>query len=204
MVNNTKIQEWMTSLTEFLNEQQWYQELKAKWDELDPQSRTYLKFAGFGCALLAVILIILSSIWSVHSLKAELREKKALLNLIQSANDELRRLRETTPSSVGKDREGGPWPAYFESLASSSGFDKAALTVSPEKVGTPGDLTRESLFDLNLKHINIKQIVRFAFALESGQRPVKLRNLMIETKSDPSGYLDASLAISAFTLVEPK
>ena len=52
--------------------------------------------------------------------------------------------------------------------------------------------------------MNIKQVVRYAASLESGSRPIKLRNLLIDTKTDPSGYLDATLALSAFTLVEQK
>jgi hypothetical protein len=93
-----------------------------------------------------------------------------------------------------------PWHAYFESLAPNAGLDKSSLSVNSEKVGASNDQSKETLFDLNLKHVSIKQIVRFALALESGQKPIKLRNLSIDTKDDPAGYMDATLAISVFTL----
>ncbi len=204
MESNSKFRELLDQFTDKLNEQQWFQELKSKWEELDPQSRTYLQFAGVGAGILSVFFIILSSIWSVHSLKKELSEKRALLSYIQAANDELFRLKETGSNVAGKDREGGSWTNHFESLGATAGIDRSTVSVSSEKPGPSSEQTKEVLYEISLKHVNIKQIVRYAFALENGQRPVKLRNLSIETKNDPTGYLDASLSVSGFTLVEPK
>lgn len=203
MESSEKFKELMTSMKESLAEQEWFQTLQGKFEELDPQSRTYLKFAAFGCSLLLIIIIILSSIWNVHSLKVELAEKRKLLNLIQSANDEMRDLQDRVPTAGarGGDKDSQPWPSYFEAVTSNAGMDKGSLSVGSEKAGNSNDQTKEYLFDLNLKHVNIKQVIRYAFSLENGQRPVKLRNLLIDTKGDPTGYLDATLSVSAFNLV---
>jgi len=204
MANSTKLSEWTSAAFESLNKYEWFQQIKARWEELDHQSRSYFKFAGFGFAFLMVIVILLSSIWSVHSLKVELSEKRSLLNVIQSANDEMRRLKDAAPNAGQASRDGGPWSSYFETLASTAGVDKGSISVSSEKPGTSNEQTKEALFDVTLKHVNIKQVIRYAFSVENGQRPVKLRNLQIDTKSDPTGYLEATLALSAFTQVEPK
>lgn len=197
----SKLKEWMTSLNEYLAEQVWYQELKQKWDELDAQNKNYVKFGAFGVSVLFVLIFILSSIWSVHSLKSELSEKRALLAMIQSANDEIRRLKETnTSSSHGDDKDALPWNPYFETVANLAGFDKSSLTVTSEKPGASEEQTKETLFDIQLKHVNLKQVVRYVLSLENGQKPVKVRNLSIDTQGDPSGYLDAVLAVSAFTI----
>ena len=209
MENESKFKQWFQSAVDFINEQAWFQEAKTKWEELDPKSKMYLRFAGFGISVLAVLSILASVMWSVHSLKGDLLEKRALLAMVQNATDEMRRLRENTPSGASgagasnTDAAGG-WNGYFETIAGSAGVDKAALGISVDKAGASSDQSKEHLFELGLKHVNIKQITRFAFMLESGQRPVKLRNLTIDTKSDRSGYLDATLAVSAFTLVTPK
>lgn len=205
MESSSKVREWMDTLIDYLNEQVWFQELKGKWEELDPQSRTNLQFAAFGIIILSVFFLILTVVWSVHSLKSELKEKRALLNTIQAANEEVRRIRDVVPNGgmpEGGNREGGSWPTYFESLAQMSGCDKSNLSVSAEKAGSSTDQSKELLFDLNLKHVSIKQVIRYAFTLENGQRPVKVRNLLIDTKGDPTGYMDATLAISAFSLVK--
>ena len=139
--------------------------------------------------------------WNVQRLKSELTEKKALLTLVQSASEELRRLK-TSGGNGGSDASA--WAPYFESIAGTAGVDKSNITIGSEKPGATSEQSKEVLFELGLKHVNIKQVIRYAFMLESGQRPVKLRNVMIDTKGDQAGYLDATLAVSAFTLVNPK
>jgi len=203
MLNSAKIKEWMDSAADSISEQQWFQELRGKWEELDPQSRNYVKLAAFGASVLSVFFVILSALWSVHSLNNELSEKRALLDMIQSANDELRMLKSSIPGGAGAERESS-WASYFESSASTSGLDRSSLNISTEKPGNSTDQTKEAMYDISIKHISIKQLVRYVVALENGQRPVKFRNMQIETKGDSQGYLDVNLALSAFTIVEPK
>lgn len=202
MESNSRIQQWMTSVTDWLNEQEWYGQLKTKWEELDPQSRTYVKAGGVGASVLLVLIMLISAVWSVHSLKGELSDKQDLLSQINAANEEMRRLRdETSVSAAAAGGATGPWPAYFETIGGNAGVDKASLTISGDKPGTATDQAKETLYDLNLKHVSIKQIVRLAFGLENGSRPVKLRNLAIDTQADPQGYMDATLSVSAFALI---
>ncbi len=207
MLSKEKIREWLSSFKDFLSEQEWFQQLKGKWEELDPQSRNYLKLASFGSAILLITLLMFTFIWSVHSLKTELSEKKALLTSIQNANEEIRQLKETIPSTTlqsGSKTDGVTWNSYFDTIAITSGIDKSNLTISAEKPGNSSEQSKETLFDIGVKHVNIKQIVHYMVSLENGQRPVKIRNLLIDNKGEPTGYLDANLAISGFTLVEQK
>jgi hypothetical protein len=201
-----KIQQWKAQIVDQLQDQQWYQEGRTKWEELDPQSRTYLKFGGAGALAVAAMFLVFSAYLSVRSIRTELTDKNDLINVIQSANDEMRRLKESTPGASQGGRPGeddkAPWPQYLESTAGSAGIDKASLTISNEKAGATTDMAKETLMDITVKHVNIKQVVRYAFSLENGARPVKLRNLSIDTKNDPSGWIDASLSISGFTLKE--
>lgn len=190
----------LSKLTDALNEQEWYQELKGKWDELDPQSQIYLKLAAGIGLVLAVLTIIINALWSVHKMKVELSEKNELLRMIQNANNELQQLKDTASGSSIMNSGGDPWGVYFSNIAGSSGIAKENLTISDEKNGSVTDLSKESLFDLNLKHVNIRQVVRYAFSLENGGRPIKLRNLQIDTKGDPEGFLDATLSVSSFAL----
>src|SRR6185437_13393945 len=109
--------------------------------------------------------------------------KKELLSMIQSANQEIRGLRASgVPQEIPP--ASGPWNTYFEQIAGNAGIDKANLTVSAEKEGPPSDLAKESFFDLSLKKSTIRQAVKFAYFLESGMRPVKLRGLSIDTNAD--------------------
>ena len=201
MENEGRISRFFSNLNDKLNEQPWVQQLKGKWEELDPQSRSYLRRAAIGSSALLAVILIISSIWNVRALRRDLNERSELLGTIQAASDELKRLRESNPSvTSGGEPETGPWAPYFEGIALQAGLDKAVVSVGEEKIGTPSDLAKEALINVSLKKVNIKQVVRYAFQLESGHRPVKLRNLTIDTQMDPSGYLNATLAVSAFKL----
>lgn len=196
----------LSAITDFLNEQSWFQELKTKWEELDPQSRGYLKLATGGTTVLLVLYFVLSMIWSVHHLKHELSDKQELLTLINSANDEVRRLHENGTPPPAADQT-GKWGEYFESMAGNAGFEKSIMTVSPEKsiANTGGNtVAKEWEIDINLKKATIRQVVKFAYFLENGNRPVRLRNLTVNTNADPEGYLDATLSVSVFSLNEGK
>lgn len=201
MESNSRFQQMMASFSDWLSEQEWFRQLKSKWEELDTQSRTYIKAGGVGGGVLVILILLLNAVWGVHSLKAELADKQELLTHIQTANEELRRLREETAGSTATSGGNGAWAPYFEIVGANSGVDKAALTVSGDKPGATNDQAKETLYDLTLKHVSIKQVVRYAFGVENGSRPVKLRNLSIDTHADPEGYMDATLSVSAFALI---
>lgn len=205
MASNSRIGQWMDSVSEFLNGQQWFQELKQKWEELDPQSRNYLKLGGAGAVILGILLSAGNFVWSVHSLKRELADKSELLLTLSNANEEIRQLRDSNSAiSAGGASSTDPWSGYFTQIVTTAGVPREGVTVSEEKKGTGSDQLREALMDVEVKKINVKQLVRLAFQIENGTRPVKLRHLLVDTKSDFTGYMDATFSVSAFSLAPPK
>lgn len=190
------------SAGDWLREQGWYQQARGKWDELDPQNRLYIQIALAAAVFGTLLLLLLSAQFSVRSLGREVAEKRDLLTLLQSSSEELRKLRDAR--GMMDAAPAGPWPAYFQSLAGPAGLDAAAITVSAEKAGTKTDLATEALIDLSLKKVSVRQVVKLAYGIENGPRPVKIRQLLIDTKADPEGYMDATLSVSAFTWVAPQ
>jgi hypothetical protein len=206
--NKGRIGQFFSGLAERITEQAWYQQAKAKWwDDLDPQSRGYLQKAFWIGGALLIASVVIGSIWSVRSLKAELNEKTELLTQIQSASEELRRTRDA--GGGGMDTDSGPVSGYLESQAQGAGIDRGAVAVGEERSASPGGGkkddpgTKESFVDVTLKKVNIKQVVRYAHALENGSRPIKVRSLSIDTEPDLSGYMNATLALSAFKTGNP-
>ncbi|HUP57293.1 MAG TPA: hypothetical protein VM598_07575 [Bdellovibrionota bacterium] len=200
MENESRIGRMLEKAREWVAEQEWFQQLKAKWEELDPQSRLYAKAGAGGVAALAFLFAIVSSIWSVQSLKSELRTKQELVDQLQASSDELSRLKGESPD-LGAEGEKPNWPVYFSENAVRAGVEGGAVTVSDEKAGPKVGDTQESLFDIQLKKVSIKNVVRLALGLEGGSKPVKLRALAINTNSDPEGYMDATLSVSAYSTV---
>ncbi len=195
----SKVSQAFTQFSDSLQEQVWFQQLKAKWEELDPQSRFYLQIATLGSAVVGAIAIVSISLWGVYSLKRDYQQKNELLSQLQSANDELKRLRDAAPMPEGE--EAAAWGPYLEGIASSAGLDPTKMKIGGEAPGAKSDLTQETLIEVTLEKINAKQLVRYATQIESGSRPLKLRNLSIDTDPDLSGYLTARFHLSGFQVI---
>ncbi|MBL7715334.1 MAG: type II secretion system protein M [Bdellovibrionales bacterium] len=195
---------WLGQVGEKLNEQVWFQQLKAKWDELDPQSKQAIQYGGMGLMGLGAFYLVISTAWQVRELRNDLTEKTELLGLLQSSVDEMKRLKDIT-AAAGQDAGSGSWSEHVDSVARSAGMDKTNVTVAPEKpvvaaAGTTSDGSKESLIEVSFKKIDIRKLTRFAFNLENGNRPAKIRALTVNTGGTPDGYIDASVTFSGFTL----
>lgn len=197
------------AISDKLQDQVWYQQGKAKWDELDANTRTAIKYGSLGLTIVGTLALVTVSALSVHGKKTDLDEKLALVQKIQSAQDELRKLKEVT-SSAGVSAADEPWQGYFELQASNSGVDPTTLKVigekplsaPPPKKGEKKEESRmnEVLVDLSLTKVNLRQLVKFVFNVENGGRTAKVRKLEVVTQPDESGYLDVTLAVSGFSL----
>ena len=195
-------------LTEKLQEQVWFQQLKTKWDELDPQNRLYLKLGSLGGSFALLFFFLIAMMVSVRGLKQEFAEKTDLLTLIQASSEEIRTLKD---ANAGVRIAAPPnWRDFFEQVTAGAGLDKSALAVGDEQVVTSKESSKESresgaiqesLFELKVNHANIKQVVKFAYQVENSGQLVRLRSLTIDTKNDPSGYLDSVVSVSAFSQV---
>jgi len=199
MLSKLAIQEKLSGLMDRITEQSWFQELKGKWDELDPQSKNILR-AGFALGGVSlVILLIFSAIWSVHQTKSELTDKTNLLHLIQSSSDELKQLRVgISPTIMTPEKEMGSWSSYIENTILPLGVLKENFSIANERPGQTTEHSKETYFEVTIKHINVKQLVKIVQTLEKGSRAVRLRNISVEEKLEGSGELDTTLYLSTF------
>lgn len=202
MENKSAMARFFSQLGDRISDQVWFQQLKTKWEELDQQSRHYIKIGVCAAGGFTVLVLVVSTALGVRAQKRELAEKNELISVLSSATEELGRLKESGAASLSAGE--GPWTGFIESAAQTAGIEPAKMTVSaekaPDKAPAESDKTKEALIDVSLKKVNIKQVVRFAFQLENGPRPVKVRNLAIDTQPDLTGWLDATVSVSAFTV----
>jgi hypothetical protein len=186
-----------------LEEQSVYIAAKAKWDELDAQSQLYLKGAGAVLSAGGLIFLALTLAVQTYSLRSEILAKQKLLSLLQTGTEELKTLQETLPPNrASLETASGTTQMFIDSVAQAAGVDRAALNVSNETTVPEGkgetSAFKETTIDLTLKRIGIRQLVRLMYGLENSSRVAKVRNLQIDTKLDPEGYLDAVITASVF------
>ena len=198
--SDSKLRHFFDQFMEKLEGQQWFQQLKAKWDELDPMAKLYAKLGGALGTLLLIFIFVFGSMLQVRSLKKELEAKIQLRMVIQSATEEMRALRAKTGGLGTGGGDAGGWQQAVKTAATNAGIDETSLEIGPDKPGDKKGSTPETLVEVKAKRISIKQLVRYAMQIETGSTPAKLRNLTVQAE-DPEGYMDVTLALSIF---EPK
>jgi hypothetical protein len=194
---DSQAQEWLTQVQERLNEQVWFQELKGKWDSLDTQLQTYIKFGSLGALALGFILTFGGIYSSVQSKKNSYEQRLSLLNSLRTSGEEIRALQRQAPSS----RRGGQevnWNQYVSRTSSRAGMSgESAKLKSNRRLDHP--MAEERLLEIELIKINVRQLTQFAFYLENGSEPIKLRKIKVNTEGE-EGYLNATLIASAFSI----
>ncbi len=203
MENESKLAQLWRPISDKIQDQVWFQQGKAKWDELDAKTRMSIKYGSLGFVTIGLAVLVVNSALSVSRQKKELNDKMALIQKIQAAQDEMRKLKEVTSLASGGNNP-GPWIGYFEAQATSAGIDPTTLTVSPEKPvsGAKKEESRhsETIVEVVAKKINVRHLVGFVYNIENGGRTAKVRRLQVDTQPDESGYLDVTVVVSAFTL----
>ncbi len=201
----SKIKNWFSEqgkkVTEALNEQPWFQELKSKWDALDSQVKTYTLYGATAFFSLLLCIFVLSAMIQSGETRGELNNKLELLSYIRKSQAEIRGLRGRGSAAGGNSQEN--LSNYLKSLAGRSGIKNELVQVSADGAGKDGELSEESLFKMELTKVNVKQVTKLAYTLETSNSPLKVRHLDIQTVG-PDGYLKASIAVSGFKLKEQK
>jgi hypothetical protein len=218
MENEGKFSRAWRSFTDKIQDQVWFQQLKAKWDELDHRSKSILRYGSLIGGVALVIGLVGTTMMSVAATKGEIDRKLSLIRKIQSSQDELRRLKDITSRFSGGGEE--PWAQFLQQKALAAGLDPAGVQVASEKVvetksapapkgkdgkpapAAPANGPEETVIEVGLKKINVRQLAKYVHEIENGGRTVKVRRLVVDTAPDESGYLDMSVTVSAFKMKE--
>lgn len=199
--NESRLSKIIDSIEDKLQDQAWYQQTKSKWDELDPQSRTALRTGGLLVIVLVSVFMVFTSAISVNSKKKEIDDKLAIIRKIKNAEDELKSLKEQT-QGIYMSTSQEPWKKTIEGISGEIGLAQDSITIGPEAAITLTDKNskiNETGFDVAVKKINVRQLVKFVHALENHRRTLKVKKIEVDTHPDESGYLDLKLAVSGFS-----
>ncbi len=208
-------------ISDKLQDQVWFQQGKAKWDELDARSKMAVKYALLVSISVSLVGGVGSYLYTVADKKHEIEEKLALIQKIQSAQDELRRLKDVTSRFSGGGDE--PWGQFVQSKAPDAGIAPDSVKIVTESIVSGGAAPapapksaskgkdkvesppaaagpEETVVEASVDHVNVRQLTKFVHSIENGGRTVKIRRLQVDAAPDESGYLSATIVVSAFRL----
>jgi type II secretory pathway component PulM len=185
----------MSGMLDRMKEQEWYQQLSSTWSQLPPEQQRMVRIGGTVSGLLIAGYLMFSTYDSAHTAKVEYYQKEELARILTQANDELRRLK---GQNSGIQQEGPQsWAAVFQGMASMQGLPNTAVEILKESPGATQGVIQESLLEVKLKGLQVRQLVPFLYQIEHGTPPMKLKGLIVEPGSE-DGLLNAKVNLSGY------
>jgi hypothetical protein len=178
-----------------IKDQEWYQQIKASYDQLPPDQQQYVKWGGFGAFLLLLFYITYLAMNLANTAKNDYFDKRDLADVVNSAADEVRRLK---GQSAGFSQSGAQnWKSIFQGIAAQEGLAPEAIDVTKETPGASQNIIQETLLEVQLKGVTTRALTQVLYSVEHGNPPMKLKGMKIDT-NPADGTLTAMLNISGY------
>ncbi len=183
------------SFLEKVKEQEFYQTLLNSYQQLSPEQQNYVKWGSVGGSL----LVLMYFSWGIYSdsssMKSEYFDKQEVLQLVNQAGDEMRRLKGKNSGFSQSTTQN--WKAVFQNLASSQGVPPESVEIVKETAGAMQSMIQESLLDVQFKGIQLRPLTQLVYQIEHGTPPMKLKGMQVEGNAG-DGTLNAKLFISGY------
>lgn len=187
------------AFTDRIRDSEAVQQIKAKYDELDPQSKLYLNLGGVIAGFLFILITVISGLSTVNGLKNDMNEREEMIGWLQRSGDNLK-LMKAQFESKQNDNINTPLNSFIENVGATTGLNPEKLSVAAESAGETLKEAKEVLVDVKMAHTNLKVVTRFLFNLtdQGEKRNLTIKNLTIDTKEDPDGYIDVSMTVAGY------
>ncbi|MBI3541792.1 MAG: hypothetical protein HY075_00755 [Deltaproteobacteria bacterium] len=190
----------LDNLWEKLRESEAYQQVRVKYDELDSQAKLYVNLGAVAAVVLAVFLSLVIAMARLNGLKSEINDREETIGYLQRSADTIKQLKAKQNSSSARADVSSPLATFVGNVLSGTRLDPSKAEIGAEHQGTQDKESVEVLVDVKLTQVNLRQIQQFLFSLvdQGSARNLNIKELNIDTKGDPSGWMDATLVVSNF------
>jgi malate/lactate dehydrogenase len=189
------LSEQLSGFSDKIKEQEWFQQLQGSYQQLSPEQQNYIKWGSVGAAVVFFLYITFSILSSANSLKSEYFEKQELIQVINQAGDEIRRLK---GQNAGISQGGAQtWKAVVQGWATTQGLQPEAAEIIKEAPGMSQNIIQESLLEVQVKGMTLSSMVQMLYQVEHGTPPVKLKGLQVEAGTG-DGLLNVKMNLSGF------
>ncbi len=110
-----------------MKEQEWYQQIQSAWQQLSPEQQTYAKWGSIAGSFILMAYLTFNVVQSSSGIKNEYFEKQELVQSLNQASDELRRLK--GQSSGFSQSTSASWKTTVQSLVAAQGLQPDAVEV---------------------------------------------------------------------------
>lgn len=187
---------------ETIRDSEAYQQIKAKYDELDSQTKLYVNLGAVAGVVFVIFLSMVIGMAKLRGMKSDLDDREELIGYLQRSADQIKTLRAAQNSSHGSDLSSplGQFVTNVLVSMATTRIDPTKVDVGSEKPGEQDKDSVETTLDVKMTQVNIRQITNFLFELtqQGSARGLNVKNLSIDTKGDPSGWMNATMTLATY------
>jgi len=181
--------------------------MKATWTKLDRKQRYLVAICA---AVVAIALLMEFAVFPMWDAKAKM--KKSILNHSKKLeevakidfdfavqNSKISRIKNTIASR----RADFTLFAYLEKKAVSASV-KGSIKQMNSMQGVKSPSFEETLIDLKLEKITIKQLMDFLYQVESPAEMIKIKRITVSKMKESPEYMSVQLLIASYTPATPR
>ena len=181
--------------------------MKATWTKLDAKQRYLVAICAAVVAIALVLEFIVFPVWDAKAKmkKSILNQSKKLDEMVKidadfAAQDaQISRIK----NAIASRRADFTLFAYLEKKAVSASL-KGRIKQMNSMQGVKSPSFEETLIDLKLEKITIKQLTDFLYQVESPAEMIKVKRITVNKMKESPDYISAQLLIASYTPASPR
>ena len=174
-------------------------------DKRTPRERQMLALMAAAIGLWLLYWLVQGLILApMEEAKRTISAREAALRQMQILQADYRRVQGQVSLLESQIRSGqqGNVLSMLEEMANEVQIKDKITSMDPRST-PPNDLYRESVIEVRLQQVNLKQLVDYLFKIENSGSFLKIKRLRLKTRSDDPGYLDVTFRVSSFEPIRP-
>jgi 3-polyprenyl-4-hydroxybenzoate decarboxylase len=181
--------------------------IKAYWTKLDTKQRYLVAF----CAAVVLVALVLSfAVFPMWDARAKMKKNilnnsKKLEEMVKTDSDfaiqdaKISRIK----NAIASRRADFTLFAHLEKKAVAANV-KGSIKQMNSVQGVKSPSLEETLIDLKLEKITIKQLTDFLYEVESPSEMIKIKRITVNKMKESPEYISAQLLIASYTPASPR
>lgn len=177
--------------------------IKSYWESLDRRQRS---IAAFGIAFVVVVLVwvfVLSPLWEAktkmeRSIQSNSRKLAEMVRMDEAFADQEAQI--SRIKTVLAARRDFTLFSYLEKKALEARV-KGSIRQMSSMQGTKTASFEESLIDLKMDRLTIRQLVEFLYRVESPDEMIRIKRITIDKMKESPEYVSAQILVASYTPV---
>jgi type II secretory pathway component PulM len=174
-------------------------------DKRTPRERQMIGIMTVAIGLwLAYWIVVGLILHPIRDTQRAIEDRRVQLGQMLTMQSKYRRIQSQVAELEQRIRAGqqGNVLSSLETMASEAQIKDRITSMDPRST-PPNDLYKETVIEVRLANVNLKQLVDYLYRIQSSPVLLKVKRLRAKTRRDDPGYLDVNFRVSSFEPLRP-